>query len=284
MSLKHYVYLWFSLTAYLAFEHWALNYNHALSLVFYLQNRGAILQRVNLSTDAGRPLSYALGCLGIGLILMTNLYVLRRRMALLKKVGSVQGWLNFHIFCGMFGPSCIIFHSDFKVRGLVGISFWSMMIVAVSGIIGRYIYVQIIRQEQTNSKATQKWERKLDQYRDRSANPVSERAFTKIKQQSLRFVGVPRNPEKASLFVILVGSIIGDIRLIFSEPLAWPQFPDSSRYALSNYALAMRKSILIGPFQTMFGYWHSFHLPFAFFMYVAAVIHIAAALMFGITN
>jgi cytochrome b561 len=46
--------------------------------------------------------------------------------------------------------------------------------------------------------------------------------------------------------------------------------------------MAKRRIAFLEPFRRMLGYWHSFHLPFAFFMYVAAVIHIAAALMFGI--
>jgi hypothetical protein len=40
--------------------------------------------------------------------------------------------------------------------------------------------------------------------------------------------------------------------------------------------------VLLEPFRKMLGYWHSFHLPFALFMYIAAIIHIISALTFGI--
>ena len=39
----------------------------------------------------------------------------------------------------------MVLHSSFKVGGLVSISFWSMVAVALSGVFGRYLYLQIPR-------------------------------------------------------------------------------------------------------------------------------------------
>src|ERR1019366_549965 len=39
----------------------------------------------------------------------------------------------------------IAFHASFKFRGIAGIAFWIMLSVAISGVIGRYIYAQIPR-------------------------------------------------------------------------------------------------------------------------------------------
>lgn len=44
---------------------------------------------------------------------------------------------------GLFGPILITYHTTYKLGGIVAVSFWSMVVVMVSGIIGRYIYVQI---------------------------------------------------------------------------------------------------------------------------------------------
>jgi hypothetical protein len=54
-------------------------------------------------------------------------------------------WLEFHIFLCSLGPVMILFHTAFKFGGIVSISFWSMIAVVVSGIIGRFIYIQIPR-------------------------------------------------------------------------------------------------------------------------------------------
>ena len=43
------------------------------------------------------------------------------------------------------GPILVLFHTAFKFGGIVSISFWSMVAVFLSGIIGRFIYIQIPR-------------------------------------------------------------------------------------------------------------------------------------------
>ena len=37
----------------------------------------------------------------------------------------------------------VLFHTAFKFGGIVAVSFWSMVAVFLSGIIGRFIYIQI---------------------------------------------------------------------------------------------------------------------------------------------
>lgn len=284
--MKSYTYLWLALTVWLSFEYWTLNHHLSWSVAHYLQAHSSRFREMNLSTEPGRPISFYLGILGFGLILLTNPYSLRKKWSFLKKFGSLSGWLNFHIFCGLFGPTCIVFHSGFKVRGLVGISFWSMVIVAVSGVIGRYIYVQILREERQTGEEIKVFEAKLEKMRTASGK-ATEQDVVLAKELALDFVGLPDGvggARKRSMSSILLSALIGDAKLLLSAPRPVPGLPDISRHLLAGYALNQRRAVLLEPFRKMLGYWHSFHLPFAFFMYVAAVIHIGAALMFGTSN
>ncbi len=43
------------------------------------------------------------------------------------------------------GPILVLFHTAFKFGGIVAVSFWSMVAVFLSGVIGRFIYLQIPR-------------------------------------------------------------------------------------------------------------------------------------------
>lgn len=87
---------------------------------------------------------HGLGIIGSLFMLLNFLYSWRKRFEFNEKLGSLKGWLELHMFVGLFGPTLIIYHSVFKFNGLVAaISFFSMVIVVLSGIIGRYIYVQI---------------------------------------------------------------------------------------------------------------------------------------------
>ena len=63
----------------------------------------------------------------------------------MSRMGLVKHWLEFHIFLCTLGPILILFHTAFKFGGLVAISFWSMVAVFLSGIAGRFIYLQIPR-------------------------------------------------------------------------------------------------------------------------------------------
>ena len=46
---------------------------------------------------------------------------------------------------GVTAPIIIAFHAAFKFRGIAGMAFWIMVAVALSGIVGRYLYAQIPR-------------------------------------------------------------------------------------------------------------------------------------------
>jgi len=66
-------------------------------------------------------------------------------LAWLGRQGNPRHWLDFHVLMGIAAPVLVTFHSSFKFSGLAGVAFWIMVIVALSGFVGRYIYAQIPR-------------------------------------------------------------------------------------------------------------------------------------------
>ncbi len=93
----------------------------------------------------GGTYGHRFGIIGSALMIVMLLYSVRKRAKPLRRAGAVGIWLDFHIFCGIVGPLFVILHSSFKVQGLVALSFWSMIAVALSGVLGRYLYRQIPR-------------------------------------------------------------------------------------------------------------------------------------------
>ncbi|MCB9673559.1 MAG: hypothetical protein H6737_00500 [Alphaproteobacteria bacterium] len=82
-----------------------------------------------------------LGILGTALMLAMLSYSVRKFLIGWKFLGSPVHWLRFHIICGIMGPIFILLHSGLKMpHGLIGIGFWCMVLVALSGVFGRYIY------------------------------------------------------------------------------------------------------------------------------------------------
>lgn len=282
MRFKDVIFIWLLFLAFLSYEYYGLNFNESLSVLKKLQGMGYIPMKYQINKEPGRQLSLFLGWSGLGLMIIMNAYSLRKRMSWLSGAGKLNSWLNFHILCGLVGPTFILFHCNFKVRGLVGISFWSMVISFSSGLIGRYFYVQMLQARKEFETDAEKRLAKISRMLERMQLPFTAEDKERYTKKALLLAGapldgVPFNPLKA-----LTYSIMGDLRMKFTELEIGPQWPPATQLVLKDYALNKRRSALLTPFQRLMGYWHAFHFPFAIFMYIAAVIHVTAALLFGV--
>lgn len=86
-----------------------------------------------------------LGLLGVGMFGILFLYPLRKRVRWLARIGATRRWLRVHVLFGVVTPVVITFHTAFRWHGLAGLAYWTMVAVAVSGFIGRYVYAKIPR-------------------------------------------------------------------------------------------------------------------------------------------
>lgn len=94
----------------------------------------------------GDFLSHALGYVGGGLCAATQLYKIGKWVA--PKMGSVQSWMEAHIFTGILGGVYGFFHTAFYFHGFVSIAaFATMMMAIITGIVGRYIIYLIPRSQ-----------------------------------------------------------------------------------------------------------------------------------------
>src|ERR1700752_1721706 len=86
-----------------------------------------------------------LGMVGVLMFFLIYLYPLRKKWGWLGRMGNSRHWLDFHIVLGTTAPVIIAFHASFKFGNIAGMAFWSMMMVTLSGFVGRYLYSQIPR-------------------------------------------------------------------------------------------------------------------------------------------
>ena len=86
-----------------------------------------------------------IGILSLGMFGILFLYPLRKRWKWLSSIGSTRRWLNFHIVFGVTTPIVVTFHTAFKWQGVAGLAYWTMIAVALSGFVGRYVYAKIPR-------------------------------------------------------------------------------------------------------------------------------------------
>ena len=77
--------------------------------------------------------------------------------------------------------------------GLVAISFWSMVVSATSGIIGRYFYVQLLSKKSDVHRIANGWDEKLGKYQKLSSSDIQDHTMELLKKSALIFVGAPAN-------------------------------------------------------------------------------------------
>jgi hypothetical protein len=92
----------------------------------------------------GSTLGYYLGLAGSLMMLALLGYPLRKRLQALQRVGSLKWWFRAHMVLGIAGPLLVLLHSTFRVSSLnAGVALSCMLLVAGSGIVGRFLYARI---------------------------------------------------------------------------------------------------------------------------------------------
>ena len=234
----------------------------------------------------GGTLGNLYGVVGASLMVIMQLYTVRKRIPVLARLGSLRVWLDFHIFCGVIGPLFIVLHTSFKVHGLVALSFWSMVVVATSGILGRYLYLQLPRRRSGDELSLADLMRQTGELTDRLRREpdLDERHLKEL--DDLAAVGVRA---EAPLLLILVRlpldgwalrRRIRRFRRSLAGALSRAEVARVGRLALERAQLERRIEVL-ARLQEAFHYWHVLHKPFAVVMYVFMIVHIGVALMTG---
>lgn len=232
------------------------------------------------------PIGHGYGIVGTLLILIGVFsYMARKKFRSWDKFGRLKYWLEFHIFLCTLGPLLVLFHTAFKFGGLVSVSFWSMVAVVLSGVIGRFIYLQIPRTIEGRELNLQ----------EAKELKISTQAILK-DQNKLEESKI----EELSL-LMQVQSTRGSAGLVsatFKNMLETRNLLSKLKEKLKEYNLAKRdqKEILslfkkelninnkierLLSMQKLFRYWHVAHLPFALIMLIIMVIHVVITLMFG---
>ena len=214
-------------------------------------------------------------------------YSLRKRIKFMKNWGKLRNWLTFHIFLCTSGPALVVWHTTFKFNGIVAISFWSMVIVVLSGILGRYVYNRIPKTEDGHFRTVKFIE--SDQLNLRTQ--INQ--LVKLNEQQESLLGLQTMALRFKSPWFALGTAI---KFDISGVLNWRRDQkvlqgvsinsgDKSGLLklLKSYRWRTRQVFLIEPLQKIFTYWHIFHIPLATIMFIILAVHVAVAIVFGFT-
>jgi hypothetical protein len=86
------------------------------------------------------------GILAVVLMLVNLAYLIRRRLPVVGRYGSLRAWLDVHVVTGLLAGACVLLHSGFTLRSAAGsIAGLSLAVVLFTGVIGRWVLAQIPR-------------------------------------------------------------------------------------------------------------------------------------------
>jgi len=230
---------------------------------------------------AAGQVGHGLGILGSFMIVLLLLYSLRKRMRVLQRAGELRIWLRYHIFLGVAGPILITLHTAFKVGGLVSVSYWSMVAVALSGFFGRYLYQQIPRNVLGETLDVAEIEARNESLllELSTTHNMNDRAATILEDLALRKLEHRAAPMALLMLPFLNGMLVRQLQ-------RWSlRHVDGDRVAAARLAkdwvLQTRRLRLFHLIRDLFHYWHVFHKPFAFIMILVMIVHVAVALALG---
>jgi len=231
------------------------------------------------------PFGQSFGVVGAALMLVPFLYMIRKRLSRWTWAGSLKTWLEVHLFCGIVGPVLVTFHTSFKFNGIVSAAYWSMVLVTLSGFVGRYLYVRIPK----TLRGTELTRAELDERADALLADVKsavghDRWLTAVDQ--LERAVVPAADRKRSFIGLLFGEIGLRVRLwSLARKLRYSGLTAARQTELmtlvTERALLLRRIAYLQKTKTAFGLWHVFHVPLVYLLLVIVTLHVGIALYLG---
>lgn len=215
---------------------------------------------------------HGLGIVGTFLILFgVSIYIARKRYGFMEKQLRLKYLLEFHIFLCSLGPVLVLFHTAFKFGGIVSIAFWSMVAVVLSGVIGRFIYIQIPRTIEGRALSLQE----VQNMRTNLAQVLQDKY--KLEPSTIKlFVSFTTETASAEHKPSL-----GKLKTVLASHQIHKNDKGEILQLVRRERSLGKRIARLETMKRLFRYWHVAHLPFALIMLVIVVIHIAVTLAFG---
>lgn len=231
-------------------------------------------------------IGHGLGIIGSFMMLFgVGVYVARKRVRKFSRIGVLKYWLEFHIFLCSVGPMLVLFHTAFKFGGIVAVSFWSMVAVVLSGVIGRYIYVQIPRSISGNELSLNEIRLMDEDLKTKLQGQV--KLSDKLQYEISNFDYKHYLKEDSGILEFLLKGYLITAKLLWRvrKDLVKQNVAAKKRKEILKLTRAKltldRRIKLLRSMQSIFKYWHIFHLPFAIVMLIIMLIHVGVTIVFG---
>lgn len=220
------------------------------------------------------------------------LYPVRKKFPKLAFTGSVCRWLDLHVVAGLLIPLLVATHAAWRFTGVIGLGYAAMVLVCISGVVGRYLYVRIPRSRSG-------LELSLDEVRAERLTLVGEiTQETGLAPEAVLATLEPKAPAKeGGLGAALARMVADDFARRRAARRLLEECKRSGRGGAAPDPAALRRVMRLARRQMaldqqvrmldathrVFRFWHAAHRPVAFAALLAVVVHVVVVIAMGST-
>jgi hypothetical protein len=233
--------------------------------------------------SSGSRTGYNIGLAGAVLMLILFLYPLRKHVRWLNAAGPLREWLNLHMLLGICGPLLILFHSRFQIGSAnAAVAMASMLVVAGSGVIGRFIYTRIHHELRGSRLAAIELRSALADAlaRIQGGRALPARAKEILEAYEAHADRVPRGFLSRVLKFLFIGLRRHVASLRIRRRLRG--HPEGGWIALQidGYLVGLQRVAQFSIYERLFSLWHVLHIPLVVLLVLSAVFHVLAVHMY----
>jgi hypothetical protein len=249
--------------------------------------------------DPAEGLGYWLGIVGGSLMLFLLLYPAGKKSTLMRRLGLAKHWFRIHMIFGLVGPILILYHCNFSIHAINStVAFYSMLAVAISGIIGRYFYTRIHRGLYGKRASVEELRTEISDAMENSSGlaAILPGVITHLHSVSEKLMGdeLTRSISLRHILLWTVNYYFVRLRmyLLIHKELKRKAAINgvvrrntknlrrsANAYAARQVGL-MRQVAQLAFYERLFSLWHVFHMPLFILLIISALVHVLAVHMY----
>ncbi len=231
---------------------------------------------------------------GVGMLLLLS-YPMRKHLRFMRGMGKANHWFVGHMVLGVAGPMLILLHSTFQIGSLnAGVAFYSMVVVALSGVVGRFLYLRLHRNLNGQKLSLGQLRGMLDAEHTSAARL---KFAPKVVDHCRRFEALALDRRKVTGAEILRAMLVlpwlrwrtawvcrAELRrrlVALAHTEGWTRGQMNSRLRAArrltnDYLAGVLRVALFAAWERLFSWWHIAHVPFVYILVISAVAHVVA--------
>ena len=271
--------------------HWPLVWTVVVGLVLAWGSHAHLERYITPQRGVG----YWLGITGGSMMLLLLMYSARKRVSWLRWMGGIPAWFEFHMVLGVIGPVLILFHSNFSLGATnSNVALVCMLLVAGSGVVGRYIYTRLHAHMDGNEDTLDQLKAVGERLRSQKTSidllPGLVNAIDRVEQRHI----VPPKNLIGRFFHLFTGPyrimvarwmVRREIKVAVAKALR-RESPLIAKHAHRIAAVARRyayrrleagrRTTEYKMYARIFSLWHVLHIPLFFMLLIAGIVHVIA--------